>query len=59
MIIKAFKKWWEGEKFKYPYRPPNEIDCGMGWNAALKWILSCDTGPETKELIERELEFGN
>lgn len=41
---KEFKKWWEQEKFKYPYRPPNEIDCGMGWNAALKWVLKQPDG---------------
>ena len=38
--MNEFKKWFQKEKIKYPYRIPNEIDCGMGWNAALKWILS-------------------
>ena len=53
MNMNEFKKWFQKEKTKYYYRPINEIDCGVGWNAALKWILSCDIGPETKELIEK------
>lgn len=37
--MKEFKKWLQKEKIKYPYRLPDEIDCGMGWSAALKQIL--------------------
>lgn len=31
----------------------------QGWRAALKWMLECDSGPETKELIEKELKSGD
>ena len=37
--MKEFKKWFDKEKIKYPYRPINEIDCGMGWRAALEEVL--------------------
>ena len=50
--MKAFKKWWEDEKYKYPYRPINEIDCGMGWNAALKWALTQETDLQATELAD-------
>lgn len=56
--MNEFKKWFQKEKTKYPYRPPNEIDCGMGWNAALKWLYAkldySIEHKEIKDIIEKE-----
>ena len=66
MNMKEFKKWFQKEKIKYPYRPPNEIDCGMSWKAALEFVQGLykkydfedwDTvACNIKEDIEKELK---
>ena len=58
--MEEFKKWFDKEKIKYPYRPINEIDCGMGYKAAFEnmenWIRGrrC-TGEDMLEYIYKEL----
>ena len=37
--MKQAKISYEKYKEKLPKRPPNEIDFGLGFQAAIKWIL--------------------
>lgn len=43
-------------KVKMPHRPPDEIDFGLGFRAALRWVESYGTGPEVDKLIKEELK---
>lgn len=59
--MKQFEKWFE-ETYPLPStteRGPIGRDmkcaCKAAYQEALKWVLSCDTGPEADELIEQEL----
>ena len=54
--MKQVKILYKKCKEKLPNRPPDEIDFGLGFRAALRWIVSCDTDLEADELIEKELE---
>ena len=38
MAIKQAKKEYNKYKEKFPNRPPNEIDFGLGFKAALEWV---------------------
>ena len=66
MNMNEFKKWFQKEKIKYLYRPINEIDCGVGWNAALKCLLvylenHTDRGKDIVQVenhIKKELKNG-
>ena len=53
--MKEFEKWFRKNR---PYEIYSCIDMAeKAWQAALEWILSCDTGPEADELIKEELEY--
>ncbi len=58
--MKQVKIAYEKCKERMPHRPPDEIDFGLGWRAALKLMLERldDDGPNipARTLIERELE---
>lgn len=52
--MKAFEEWWK--KTLMSNNQTYEIIAKESWKAALEWVLSCDTGPETKELLEGVLQ---
>ncbi len=44
-------------KKRMPHRPLDEIDFGLGWRTALKWVLDTCVLSGTEEMdIEEELE---
>ena len=59
--VKKFEKWWDisccigDAEALEKSKPRYQTGFYAGCRVTLKWILSCNTGPETKELIERVL----
>ena len=56
--MKQVKILFEKCKAKMPKRPPDEIDFGLGFRAALRWVLPIieRLGQETCYDIEDELK---
>lgn len=58
--MKQVKKAYEECQKKLPNRPPDEIDFGLGFGAALRWMkekLNCEVQPgDVEYFIDKELQ---
>jgi len=59
--MKQVQKAYNACKKRMPNRPPDKIDFGLGWRAALEWVLSkysIDKGEAEKKFphIKKELQ---
>ena len=58
--MKQVKILYEKCKKKMPSRPPDEIDFGLGFRAALRWLdkgeFYSHDGDEIQSAIKKELE---
>ena len=54
--MKQVKIAYEKCKKVLPNRPPDEIDFGLGFRAALKWVLTHKADIISTKFIEKELE---
>ncbi len=56
--MKQVKTEFEKCKKKIPHRPPDEIDFGLGFRAALLWVLKIadHLSPSDYEILEEELK---
>lgn len=55
--MKEVKKVYEECKKRFPNRPPDEIDFGLGWKEALLWFwkVAEHLSPSDCDLLDKEL----
>lgn len=54
--MKQSKIYYEKCRKKLPHRPPNEIDFGLGFRAALEWALTHKADIINTKFIKKELQ---